>query len=196
MQPPMTSGELARRLNVSRDTVRNYARDFSEFLSNEATGAGMPNAKRRYSWDDARTLATVANLRAKGLNVEQIRAALRDGERLDTVPDAPTPAEQEARSRVQLVPLSEYQRIADVLRVREVELDRLREERDSALERWQGDVTQLNARIADLQHEIGVLQGQLSERLPPQRMMQIILLVAAFMVIVVIVLALSGRVGR
>lgn len=195
-----TTGDLAARFNVSRDTIRNYARDFGEFLSQEATGI-EPNARRRYSDADALILATVANLRANGLNVEQVTEALRGGRLVDKLPEAPTPAETEARESIALVAMPEHARVLDRVQQLEGELDSLRSERDRAIERWQTDTTELNARINGLERELGEARGKLgaleSERLPMRTTLQIaaVLLLGLLVFLALAVVFLSQQTG-
>jgi DNA-binding transcriptional MerR regulator len=191
MHTTYTTGDLAARLNVSRDTIRNYARDFSEFLTNEATGI-EPNARRRYTERDALILATIADLRANGLTVEQVTDALRGGRLVETVPPAPTPAEKEARENAALIVRPEYERVLDRVQQLEGELDTLRAERDRAIERWQDDTTALNVKIQALERELGEARGELTalkaERLPVRLMLQI---AAVFIVGLLVFLALA-----
>lgn len=186
-----TTGDLAARFNVSRDTIRNYARDFGEFLSKEATGI-EPNARRRYSERDALILATVANLRANGLNVEQVKESLRAGRLVDTLPEAPSPAEAEARQSIALIARPEYERALDRIGALESELDGLRAERDRAIDRWQDDTTALNVKIQQLERDLGEARGELNalkaERLPVAVTLRI---AAVFIVGLLVFLALA-----
>ncbi len=195
-----TTGELAARLSVSRDTIRNYARDFGEFLSKEATGL-EPNARRRYSEHDALVLATAADLRSRGLTVEQVRESLRSGRLVDVLPDVPSPAETEARQNIALIARAEFDRALDRVAQLESELDGLRSERDRAIERWQADTSELNSHIQRLEGELGQARGELmalkAERQPSAYWVRLLVLAIIGMLIVlaVAVVFLSGRAG-
>lgn len=150
------AGEAAKRLKVHANTIRNWADEYSAYMSPEALGQS-PGGKRRFTEDDLRILATVAELRGQGIGAEKIREALGNGRRTDVIPPLPTPEEEQARQSIALIPLPEYTRILDLLKSREDELARVISERDAAL----ADKDTLNTRIADLQREIGQLQGRL-----------------------------------
>lgn len=196
----MTTGQLADRLKVSRETIRNYASEFADYLSPEAVGVAA-NAKRRYSDKDALTLATIARLRANGQNYESIRGALDNGQLLEALPPVPSEAEKEARENVALVVRPEYERVLDRVGQLEGELENLRAERDRAIATWQGDVTRLNERIAILEREKGLIEGELTalkaERLPIRTTLQIAAVITIGMLVLVLiaVVLLAGRGG-
>jgi DNA-binding transcriptional MerR regulator len=180
----MKTGEVASRLGIHPNTVRVWADECAEFLSKPATAA-----KRKFSDHDGRVLATVAKLRSEGLNYEQIRGALRDGRLVDILPPLPTPEEQAARQSIALVAMPEYQRVLDQIVTLRNELDLARQERDRAISTWQTDTTALNARITELEREIGQLQGALGEhnlvlRVVVVAAMGILVLAVVFMVVI------------
>lgn len=181
----MTTGELARRLRIHPNTIRLWCADYAAYLSDGATGRGHGTA-RDLGDHDALVLATVAGMRNRGLTHEQITDALKSGQLIDTVPGLPTEAEQEARERVSLVPVSDLHRAIDRIRSLESERDRLVAERDKALI----DREKANERIGELQREIGQLQGALSER---ALTMRVIVLTAFLAVAVIVVIALALR---
>lgn len=75
-----TPGQIAKFLGTSGTTIRNYAAEFSEFLSPSATpGAGVP---RQFTEDDLAVLQTVAIMRGQLAPPETIVEALRAGHRL------------------------------------------------------------------------------------------------------------------
>lgn len=76
-----TVSQVARHLNTSGTTIRNYAAEFAEFLSPTATPpAGEP---RQFSDDDLAILTTVFVMRGQLATPAAIAAALRDGQRLE-----------------------------------------------------------------------------------------------------------------
>jgi DNA-binding transcriptional MerR regulator len=151
------AGEVSKRLKVHANTIRNWADEYSTFMSPDALGKS-PGGKRRFTEDDLRILATVAELRNQGIGSDKIRDALASGRRADIIPPLPSPEEESARQSIALIPLPEYTRILDLLKSREEELARVIAERDAALK----DKDIFSERIADLQREIGLIEGELN----------------------------------
>lgn len=178
----LKTGELAKRLDIHENTVRAWADEFREFMS---PGAVAP--KRKFTSEDGDILATVAAMRAEYAPFEGIHRALGNGRR-ETLPPLPTPEEESARQSMQLVAMPEYTRVLDLLRSKEIELDRVLNERDAALR----DKDAANAQIADLRQDIGELRGRLesleSERLPVRQTLQI---AAVFIIGLLVFLALA-----
>lgn len=200
------TGEIARRLDVHQNTVRNWADLYGDFLTPNATAA-----RRRFTADDLRVLSTVSELRTQGLSFEQIREALAAGKRIEDVPGLPTPEEVEARRSVGLVPVSERDRALDEVkrRLEEIEMlkgqvSRLIAERDALLDKYSdeirrlgsdhtGQVQALNARISALEREAGELRGKLESR-PGVRFWLLVLAgVVAVAVVVVVIVLVVGR---
>lgn len=152
-----TTGELADLLHIHVNTVRVWCKDYGTYLSSGA-GSRTKSSSRNLSERDALVLATIADLRAKGLSHQDIRVSLDNGNLIDALPVAPSPEEQEAREAVTMVPIADLNRALDQIVVLRTERDRLIEERDSALisER------EANTRINELQREIGRLEGQIA----------------------------------
>lgn len=71
MYTPKTVSEM---LNIPTSTLRRYASDFSNMLSNTARA---PGKKRQYSDTDILILRKIRELTSKHLEPEQIRAALQ-----------------------------------------------------------------------------------------------------------------------
>ncbi len=179
----MRTGELASRIGVSTSTVRLWCSEYRHYLSPGAVGS--PDRQTRDLTDhDALVLATVAQMRGQGLTRAQIVEALDDGKLLDALPSAPSPDESAARANVQLVPLAEYQRLADLIRIKDSEIERVQEQYNQSLISLQ----EANERIAALREEVGVLRGQVSERLPVRTTLQI---AAVFIVGLLLFLALA-----
>ena len=151
-----TTGELADLLKIHTNTIRVWCSDYAAYLSSGA-GARTKSSSRSLSERDALILATIADLRAKGLSHTDIRVSLDNGNLIEALPVAPSPEEQEAREAVTMVPIADLNRALDQIMVLRAERDRLISERDSAVisER------EANTRINDLQREIGRLEGQI-----------------------------------
>lgn len=186
------TGDLAKRLSLHPNTVRTWADEFSEFVS-----PGAVAAKRKFTADDALVLTTIAQLRSENLAFEEIRKALSNGRRADGLPPVPTPEEEAARQSLQLVPMPEYTRVLDLLRSKELELERVINERDGALR----DKDTANAQIADLRQDIGELRGRLealeTERLPVAVTLRIaaLLIVGLLVFLALAIVFLSSRGG-
>ena len=76
-----TPKQVGDSLNLSSTTIRNYSRQWSDYLSPAANPpTGQP---RIYSEDDLAVIATVAALREGQATTGQIRAALDAGQRLE-----------------------------------------------------------------------------------------------------------------
>lgn len=191
----MKTGQLAKRLKVAPSTVRYWAGEYADYLSERATGRSKGSV-RRFNDDDALVLATVADLRDKGLTPEQIHRALANGQRVDNVPELPTEEEQQARDSVALVPVSELNRALDLVRNLENQINKLEEDRDTL--RISRDAA--NERIGELQRELGEARGKLqaleTERQPATYWLRLLALVVLVLVIVaaaVVVLVLVVR---
>ena len=80
----MTSGELAKRLGVSDQTIRSWSDRFAAFLSPLASPPASrdgPRAVRTFTDEDAAALALVARLRSEARPYEEIAERLEAGER-------------------------------------------------------------------------------------------------------------------
>lgn len=75
----MTIGSVAKRLDVTTQTVRGWADEYSDFLSNDATPA--KGGTRSFNDDDLKVLVLVASMRADGESFDSIRLALANGRR-------------------------------------------------------------------------------------------------------------------
>lgn len=188
----MRTGQLATRIGVSTSTIRLWCSEYRHYLSTGAVGS--PDRQTRDLDDhDCLVLATVADMRGQGLTRAQIVEALDAGKLLTALPEAPTPAENEARQSISLVPMPEYQRLADLVRVKESEIDRVQEQYNQALISLQ----EANDKIAALREEIGMLRGQVGERLPVRTTLQIAAVITIGMLVLVLiaVVLLAGRGG-
>jgi DNA-binding transcriptional MerR regulator len=188
------TGEIAKRINVHENTVRNWTDEYRAHMSPSALGA-----KRKFNEDDLRVLATIADLREKGIAPGDIADALTDGKLIAELPPMPTAAEEAARDEIRLVPLANVERALNEAVRLESELARVTQERDIAIERRDRDVTTYNERIAALTGEIGELRGKLSiiekERQPALFWLTALAFaVAVAIVLTATVLILAGRV--
>lgn len=72
---PYTPIQVARRANVVVQSIRNWSRDYAEFLSPGARGEAGP---RLYSDEDVSVLCAVAALRKSGVARAEVVARLRE----------------------------------------------------------------------------------------------------------------------
>ena len=90
---PKRPGEIAKTLNVTTATLRNYAKKFAPFLSKDATG----ETNRRYTPEDVETLKLASSLLRDGLTYEQVRSQLQErpvtGEVIEDETTGPEPPE-------------------------------------------------------------------------------------------------------
>lgn len=191
----MTTGDLARILKVHVNTIRHWAKIYAPYLSDTAVDRG--GARRELSERDAIVLATVAQLRNEGLNHERVLEALDAGRLVDRLPDAPTAEEAAARERVALVPVAELHRALDRVQTIQAELDTVRADRDRGVIALE----QANTRIAQLEREKALVEGELinikAERQPAEFWLRVIipLVIGVVIIALVAVVYLAGRGG-
>ncbi len=75
---PLKTKQIADKLGVSANTIRNYCTEFAEFLSSGATPGG--GAERSYTETDIDLLATIAAWKKRRLTYEEIKEKLEKGE--------------------------------------------------------------------------------------------------------------------
>lgn len=182
------AGDMARRLDIHPNTVRRWAIEYNSHFSPGATG------KRRYFTDeDLRVLATITAYRDQGISPAEVERMLAAGQRVENIPPPVTEEEEAARRDVRLVPVAQYERALDRIQALENELDRLTAERDNATL----DQQAVTARIEALQREIGILQGQVSERQPAAYWLRLlavaILLALALGAVLALLVMLAAR---
>jgi DNA-binding transcriptional MerR regulator len=99
----MKIGELARRINTPPNTLRYWCKEYGQHLSDGAKVGGLGTV-RNLSEKDALILATIADLRSKGLNREQIVEVIENEHLIESLPDEKTAEEREAQKSVALIP--------------------------------------------------------------------------------------------
>ena len=153
----MKTGDAAKRLkNVTSQTIRDWIERYGKFFSEDAQGINRKYAE--INSDDFIVLATIYEL-SRGddkLSHEEIKQKLADGFRVD---------EQEAYTlEPDMIPSPIVESIIDAAEIR-VELEKTKSELERALtilenERQQHgeQVARLEAKIDDLQQQIGELR--------------------------------------
>lgn len=151
----MKPEQLAKRLNVTSATLRNWAaKDVTEFLSPSAQG--QHGARRSFNDRDARILTWVAQMREQNAPLVDIVATLRSAQASDWrgLPELPLSAEDE----VALVPREAVEERVRGLREKyELQVQSLIKERDEILVR----TSEMQARLARTETENAELRKQL-----------------------------------
>lgn len=176
----MKTGELADRIGVKSQTIRNWANHdlLKRYWSDGATGRDNAS-QRHYNDEDIRVAITIHTLRNRD-NVEDWQAIadyLASGKRYDQWPGnsrgfdqgvvSVTAAEQSAKAAANLAALQELQ---SQLAVLQNEIQRLRDENQQLRgehrkevndlhDRYQDRIARLYAQIADLNRELGRKEG-------------------------------------
>lgn len=76
---PYTTKHLYTTFGVSHQTIKNWAKDFADFMSPTARPEG--NHQRRFTDEDVRVFDLVNSMKKQGSVNEEIRAALGAGQR-------------------------------------------------------------------------------------------------------------------
>ncbi len=116
----MRIGELAKRANVSRDTIRFYER---HGLIRSAPGAGQTNSYRNYPEDAVFTLEVIQDAQAAGLSIADITVLV--GQFQSEAPDVAEGEDFLTRKIAEVEDrLAAGQRFLDMLRQTQAALDR------------------------------------------------------------------------
>ena len=147
----MKTGEVAHRLGVSENTIRNWTREFADHLS--AGGAGGDGSVREITDQDARVLATIQRETRRGLPYDKIRKVLKKGALIEALPPMPENDPERVKDGIVLVPKQDAD--IEILRTQlnglAAQLNQAMRERDSAVEK----VDALYERIAELERQAG-----------------------------------------
>lgn len=152
-----STGGVAKLFNVSRETVRQWALEFGDYMSPGATPA--KGAYRQFDDDDVRIMALISQSKQVGLSYEDIHAALKSGQRAEPTADlgaiqtSSVNASQVAALHNEITRLKEY--IAS---------------NQQAFDKQAGQVELLERQLKDardqinqLNREIGRLEGKLGD---------------------------------
>lgn len=146
----LTPTEVARKANVSVQTVRNYTREYANLLS---PGARGEVGTRLFSDEDVEVFCTIAALRKSGVPPGEIAQRIRNNEAppiIDVTPQA-TPQEAtgspqaalEATPSLQAQPTSLEVRVVAVETVNDMILKRLDAMREEQKDRINYGITML-----------------------------------------------------
>lgn len=95
-------GQVAKRANITPQTVRNWSAEYADFLSPQARGEDGP---RLFSDADVDTICTIAALRKSGVPPAEVSERLADRDDVAVVVDVePTANEEqsEAKNEIQM----------------------------------------------------------------------------------------------
>lgn len=148
----MKTGEVAERLGVSDNTIRNWSREYIGYLSEQGAGRQL-GATREFTQEDVLVLATIAEYRRTGLTHEQISALLDEGKRTNLIPPPVAASEERVRESVELTTRdqAEIEILQAQLNMLQVQFANNLQEREDAI-KAEREALQ---RIDELHHELG-----------------------------------------
>lgn len=162
----MKSGRASKIFGIDQKTIYKWTDDFAEFFSKDAQGIGR--TQREYSPEDMIVMNTIMKLRAKRVDVEEIRARLASGERDTVLPPEATamPGENAIMVYAQLRQLETMVAERDaMLAMIEAKNEKLIEEYKQQINDLRsensGHISELNRQINELNREIGRYQAKL-----------------------------------
>jgi DNA-binding transcriptional MerR regulator len=148
------TGDIQRMFGVSPQTVRNWTKEFREYLSAGATPT-EPGYTRKFTADDLRVFALVVERTHLGATYTDVQAALSEGKR----GEIPATADQE-KDPIALLSPQEIARTMTIIKERDEARGRIEQlmiERD----RDRQTVEQKDKEINELNREIGKLEAKL-----------------------------------
>lgn len=134
------AGNIANRLGVHPDTIRDWTDLFADFFSaNAKKGEGV---RREYDLNDEIVLNTINELRKKENDFEQIRARLTAGERITLLPSINQPVPPESALQI-------YEKVTRL----ETQLEEARK-RLELMDAKDQEIIRLNRQIAVLEYQL------------------------------------------
>lgn len=156
-----TPKEVQEIIGVSASTVRRWANEFSEYLSENAQPQPEESSyyRRQYSHDDLLVLYTIRQKTRQGATTEEVAILLASGERAERLPpDFPLPSEPP--EPIEMVPRSAAETRIITLREKIFDLEeQLEQERSVNLQRAERIAT-LEKELGETKSEVARLQGQ------------------------------------
>lgn len=151
-----TTKDIAVRLDINPQTVRRWARQYADYMSDGSQHADA----LQFSDDDLLVLWSVRRWRQLGYSLGDIADRLGQGERVsEPPPEAPA---SDAPPRAVMVPEGVHTAALAEVRRLEADRERLIIERDRAVEQRESDRQTLSDQIRGLEREIGELRGKLA----------------------------------
>jgi DNA-binding transcriptional MerR regulator len=155
-----TVKKAAAALGISNTTLRQWGKDYAEYLSDHAN-PGF-NKTRKYTEDDIAALMTVVVLKAQNASEDDILAALAAGEKLEPVelPGEPPPKRKTTiEGDTTALVTSEF---AAALQSYETQLTRLQQKNDDLHER----LLKMTERATVAETELRILREQSTPETP------------------------------
>ena len=146
-----TVKDIATRFNVSRETIRIWAKEFANYLSPGANPS--KGNQRNFSADDLPIFALISDLKGQGQTYEDIHAALSSGQR-GAVPLSSPPAIGDGK-----ISLASLQRDIAVVSAERDEYQARMLKAEGAANELREQVKSKDAEIARLNREIGRLEA-------------------------------------
>lgn len=163
--------KVGEKLGVSDTTIADWIAHYSEYFSNSATKTGRA---RSLTENDLDILATIANASHDGLNRDDITEKLAAGDRIEftgTILGTDT----------RMIPAAAAESMIDATEIRteleitksalnkalntiETERKDHKKELHEASESYKSEVQDLQKQIAELQHKLGLAEGELNYR--------------------------------
>lgn len=143
----LTTKHVSRLFNISRETVRVWAREFNQYLSPSARPE--KGQKRVYTDSDLEVFALIAEQKDAGLVYEQIHTMLQSGER-GKAPD----------SEIVIVAGQETQKVVALQR-QIIDLERELQTAQSDRAMQAGQITELRQQLTAAQQEIKQLNREI-----------------------------------
>lgn len=152
----LTTGNIQKLFDVSAQTVRNWTREFQQYLSPSATPQSR-GSKRAFTSEDLAVFALVVERTQSGATYEEIRDALEKGERA-----APPEVQDEDVDPTSLMTPREIALTMSIMRERDIALGKLEQiEADRKGDR--DTIERLNREIGRLQYQLDELRKKLDE---------------------------------
>lgn len=129
-EPTRKPGEIAKMLGITTATVRNYVKEFREFLSPAATA----ETNRRFTPEDIKVLRVASELLREGFNYPEVRERLNErlpmeGEIFEGEPEPETPPPPETPQSI--LPLEFFSQFVEQLNAQhQAHLETLKEENE------------------------------------------------------------------
>jgi DNA-binding transcriptional MerR regulator len=157
-----TASDLSKALGISRETVRQWSRQFADFLS--ATANPKEGNERRFTEADLRVIALIYATKQEGKTFADAKVALASGERAEFPEAARAALSSDTPSTIITAPariaslqseiVASNHLIAE-LRGRLEESDGLVAKKDGQIELLQAQLAEAKADIERLNREIG-----------------------------------------
>jgi hypothetical protein len=145
-----TSGDIMQMFDISRQSARQYAIEFADYLSPSANP--LKGSQRNFNTLDMGVYAMIVQMKKRGATYEQIHIQLKTGARGDVPSIAPIQAKPDSK-----VVHKERQLAVAQDQISTLQTDVLR--KDAQIEVYQQQVERLEKRISDLDREIGQLEA-------------------------------------